>query len=100
MSSPEYRLVLSAEAEEDLENIIRYTGEQWGERQIEVYRSKLDAALMALQTNPASGHSSADLPDTHRVYRVGSHIIVYRLKDDIIGILRILHKRTSLPLHV
>jgi toxin ParE1/3/4 len=100
MSSPEYRLVLSANAEEDLESIIRCTGEQWGERQIEAYRGKLDAAFKALQTNPASGHSSADLPDTHRVYPVGSHIIVYRLKDDVIGVLRILHKRMSLPLHV
>lgn len=30
MSSPEYRLVLSPKAEQDIESILRYTGEQWG----------------------------------------------------------------------
>jgi toxin ParE1/3/4 len=100
MSSPEYRLVLSAEAAEDLESIIRYTGEQWGGRQIDVYRGKLAAALKAIQTNPASGHTTDELSETHRVYPIGSHIIVYRVQADVIGVIRILHKRMSLPLQV
>ena len=37
MSSPEYRLILSPKAQQDVENILRYTGEQWGEKQIEIY---------------------------------------------------------------
>ena len=36
----------------------------------------------------------------HRVYPVDSHVIVYRVQADIIGVIRFLHKRMSLPLHV
>jgi len=36
MSSPKFRLVLSPKAEHDIENILRYTGETWGEKQLTV----------------------------------------------------------------
>jgi toxin ParE1/3/4 len=100
MSSPEYQLILSPRAQQDIENILRYTGEQWGEKQIEIYRDKLTGALETISGNPASGHASIDLPETHRVYPVGSHVIVYRVQADVIGVIRILHKRMSLPLNV
>ena len=100
MSSPDYRLVLSSDAEEDIVGILRYTAEQWGERQVEVYRGKLSGAFKALQANPSSGHVSDELADTHRLYRVGSHIIVYRVRGYIVEVVRILHKRMSLPLNV
>jgi plasmid stabilization system protein ParE len=35
---------------------------------------------------PASGHASAELPETHRVYPVGSHVIVYRYSGHTLGI--------------
>ena len=98
--SLEYRLVLSPKAEQDIENILRYTGEQWGENQIPIYRDKLAAALETLLSNPTSGHASAELPETHRIYPVGSHDIVYRVQADVIGVIRILHKRMSRPLHI
>lgn len=96
MSFPNYRLVLSPKAEQDIEGILRYTGESWGERQLVVYRDKIGDALDRLVRNPGSGHLSADLPDTHRLYPVGSHVIVYRLKDQVIEVIRILHQRMSL----
>jgi plasmid stabilization system protein ParE len=71
-----------------------------GERQVEVYRDKLTGALEALLGNPGSGHTTAELPETHRVYPVASHVIVYRVQNGVIGVLRILHKRMSIPLHV
>ena len=98
--SPEYRLILSPKAQQDVENILRYTGEQWGERQVATYNDKLTGALEALLANPASGHLTVELPETHRVYPVGSHVIVYRVQNGVIGVLRILHKRMSVPLHV
>jgi toxin ParE1/3/4 len=100
MSSPEYRLILSSKAKQDVESILQYTGEQWGEKQTAIYFEKLTGALEAVLHNPASGHASADLHETHRVYPVGSHVIVYRVQADVIGIARILHKRMSLSLHV
>jgi toxin ParE1/3/4 len=100
MSSPEYRLILSPKAQQDIENILRYTGEQWGEKQIEIYRDKLTGALETILGNPASGHGSTELPETHHVYPVGSHVIVYRVQADVIGVIGILHKRMSLSRNV
>jgi toxin ParE1/3/4 len=99
-SPTEYRLILSPKAQQDIENILRYTGEQWGEKQIPIYHDKLTGALEALLANPASGHTIAELPETHRLYPVCSHVVVYRVQADVIGIVRILHKRMSIQLHV
>lgn len=96
MSSLEYHLVLSPKAEQDIENILRYTGEMWGEKQLTVYRDKIGDALNALLAKPGSGRLSADLPDTHRLYPVGSHVVVYRVKELAVEVVRILHKRMSL----
>ena len=99
-SLPEYRLILSPRAEQDIENILRYTGEQWGENQIPTYRDKLIGALETVLTIPNSGHTTAELPETHRLFPVGSHVIVYRVQENVVGVIRILHKRMSIPLHV
>ena len=82
-----------------LQNALRFTGETWGERQLIVYRDKIAEGLDTLLRNPGSGHLSADLPDTHRLYPVGSHVIVYRVKQRIIEVIRVLHKRMSLVKH-
>jgi plasmid stabilization system protein ParE len=66
-SPPEFRLVLSPKAQQDVENILRYTGEQWGEKQIPIYRDKLAGALETLRGSPANGHTTGELPETHRV---------------------------------
>jgi toxin ParE1/3/4 len=87
-SPPEYRLILSPKAQQDVENILRYTGEQWGEKQISIYRDRLTGALETIPGNPASGHLNAELPETHRVYPVGSHVIVYRIQADVVGAAR------------
>ncbi len=100
MSSPEYRLVLSPKAEQDIENILRYTGETCGERQLTAYRDKLGEAFDRLLAKPGNGHFSADLPDSHRLFPAGSHVIVYRVRASIIEVIRVLHKRMSLERHL
>lgn len=102
MSSPEQPrpIVLSPRARRDFIDILRYTGETWGEQQLGVYRDKIDEALQQLGRNPSLGHHRSDLPDTHRAYLVGSHIIVYRDQDTRIAVVRILHQRMSLARHV
>ena len=93
-------LRLSPIAQDDFIGILRYTGETWGHGQLVAYRDKLDAALQAIARNPALGHRRDDLPATHQAYLVGSHVIVYRVEADSIGVVRILHQRMSLPRHV
>ncbi len=56
MSSRSVPVRLSRKARQDFIDILRYTGEQWGEAQLEVYRDKIDDALQAIGRNPESGH--------------------------------------------
>ena len=71
-------LYLSPKAEQDFIDILRYTGETWGESQLLAYRDKINDALQTISCNPQLGHRRDDLPATHMIYLVGSHIIIYR----------------------
>ncbi|MEQ1705961.1 MAG: type II toxin-antitoxin system RelE/ParE family toxin [Rickettsiales bacterium] len=88
-----YTLIISPKARQDFTDILRYTAEMWGEKQMLAYRDKIDSALKNIKTNPSIGHIRNDLPDTHMACLVGSHIIIYRKQDNIIGVVRILHQR-------
>ena len=81
-------------------DILRFTGETWGQKQLLVYRDKIDKALHAISSNPKIGSRRTDLPETHRAYLVGSHLIVYRHFENNLEIVRILHQRMSLPHHI
>lgn len=93
-------VTLSPGARQDFIDILRYTGETWGEAQLLVYRDKIDSALQALGGNPQLGHRREDLPPTHRAFLVGSHVIVLRERAGGIAVVRILHQRMSLAKHV
>lgn len=100
MSSPKRILILSPEAQGDLEDILRYTAETWGDAQMLSYLQQVDEAFDLLRDHPEIGHFSADLADTHRLYLVGSHVIVYRTPSDAVEVVRILHRRMSLSQHM
>ncbi len=93
-------LKLSPQARQDFIDILRFTGETWGQNQLLAYRDKINDALQAIGSNPQLGHHRDDLPATHLAYLVGSHVIVYRTEADSIGVVRILHQRMSLARHV
>jgi toxin ParE1/3/4 len=88
-------LKLSPRARQDFVDILSYTGETWGQNQLLIYRDKIKDALTAISNNPEIGHGRDDLPSTHSAYLVGSHIIIYRISAEYIGIVRILHQRMS-----
>ncbi len=94
------QITLSPKAQQDFIDILRYTGETWGEKQLLAYRDKINEALQAISGNPQLGHHRDDLPPTHHAYLVGSHIIVYRMREDGVAVVRILHQRMSLGKHV
>ena len=101
MSSPDLpQFKLSPKARQDFIDILRYTGETWGENQLLTYRDKINDALQAIGHNPQLGHRRDDLPSTHQAYLVGSHVIVYRTREDSVAVVRILHQRMSLAKHV
>lgn len=100
MSFPEHRLFVSPQAQRDIAGILRYTGKTWGQNQLLIYRDKLDEAVKTIGQNPNLGHCCPELPETHRLYFVGSHVVVYRRQGDMILVVRVLHQRMSVVRHV
>lgn len=93
-------LQLAPKAKNDFVHILRYTAEKWGEAQMLIYRDTLDDALQFIRKNPQLGHRRSDLPANYLAYLAGSHIIIYRVSSESIGVVRILHERMSVPKHV
>jgi len=101
MSSQDDRpLILSPLAQQDIINILRYTGERWGEDQLHRYRDKLDDALRLLEQHPEIGHTHAALSEAHRLHTVGAHVMIYRIEPLPISIVRVLHQHMSLLAHL
>jgi toxin ParE1/3/4 len=100
MSSPDYQLFRSAKADEDLDDILQYTLERWGDAQAIVYGKLLERAFEDILRTPSIGHARPDLSPEKRVMVAGSHLIVYSVSGTIIYVSRILHGRMNIKGHV
>ena len=81
-------------ADEDLISIFAYTYETWDLEQAHKYKDILEKGRLALCSDPflIGSKSRVDLADDCRIYRVEHHYFVYRLKNEMIEIARILHE--------
>jgi toxin ParE1/3/4 len=97
---PNFRLILSPRAEEDFTDILQYTLENWGEKQMLNYRDVLDNALQTILQHPEIGHKRSELSAHHRLYLAGQHFVVYRVVEQSVLVSRILHQRMDVKRHV
>ena len=109
MSERAWHVRLSAAAELDFANIIKWTTENFGARQSRVYRETLIQTIGELADGPdAAGSKARDdivpgLRSLHVVRhgRRGSHFLMYRVAPKcMIEIVRILHDRMDLQRHI
>jgi toxin ParE1/3/4 len=102
MSSPpeRYTLHLSRQAERDLEGILQYTYETYGDGQRHMYAAALDHALATITGNPDLGHRRPDLSDRHRAFTVEQHVVVYTVSGQRINVARVLHGRMDFVQHI
>lgn len=87
----EYSLELSKEAVSDLVDIQNYTFTNYGENQLKKYETILDKALNGILLFPDSGHSRPDIPINYQVVQAGEHVIIYRVEEMKIYVIRVLH---------
>jgi len=96
ISVRKYQLDLSEPAELDFRDILSYTLQKWGERQFIKYKDKINSALLIIENNPAVERKIRDL----WVYHTENHLIYYRITDDKIYVIRILHERMNAIYHL
>ncbi|AKJ41879.1 type II toxin-antitoxin system RelE/ParE family toxin [Pragia fontium] len=90
LKSKEVRL--TPKAISDLENIYRYSHREFGQIKAERYIRCIDAALNKLADFPQLGIHYFHLAKDLMGYKVESHIVFYRVRHDVISVLRVLHK--------
>ena len=86
-------LGLSPAAQHGFTEILRYSGESWTRARLLADRDKLDDALLLLADHPDIGHRTGALSSTHRLYAVGAHVIVYRVRGHAPEVVGMLHQR-------
>ena len=90
---------LSPLAEADLEEIWLYTFRQWSLEQADAYSLSIMAAIEGLASGCNIGQR-ADVREGYWKYRVGRHVVYFRSSDSHLDIIRILHGRMDVDLHL
>ena len=93
---------LSTYAERDIENILTYTIETWGIRQFQKYRDLINHSLDLIGNNPdaLTVRKREELFEGGNSYSFGKHVVFFRVKNDIIEIVRILHQKMDVESHI
>jgi toxin ParE1/3/4 len=97
---PKYKLVVSNAAKTDLADIYLYGLRQWGKGQSENYLEKLKAHIWRLTELPMIGVERAELLPRIRSLPIESHKLFYRVTNDTVEIVRVLHSRQDPHLHL
>jgi len=97
MSVRRNTISLTAATKIDFRDILSYTMQTWGQAQRIEYKRKLDQVLQAIiATDPRRRKKRHGL----FVYQAGRHRIFYRVEDNQISVLRILHDRMDAGRHL
>ncbi|MFO1465651.1 MAG: type II toxin-antitoxin system RelE/ParE family toxin [Steroidobacteraceae bacterium] len=94
------RFVLTPRAAADLDDIWDYTADRWGLDQTETYTRQLAKDIQTVADKPSRGRQCDEVRAGYRKYPSGSHVLFYRLTDDGIDIVRILHERMDPERHI
>ena len=93
-----YRLTPKARA--DLDTIWSHTEECWGADQAELYVRSIKSVIESAAESPKLGRPCDEVRPGYRRRTSGSHILFYRIADDGIEIIRILHSRMDIEQHL
>ena len=103
---------LSAAAETDFQNIVRWTFEHFGERQARTYADILSHAIEALTDGPQILGAKERNEIAKGIFTLhvardgfkGRHLVMYRVglpaEPPVIDVLRLLHDSMDLPRHL
>ena len=100
MSSPKRTVILSPTAQADFTDILLTTWQQWREAQSNRYEAALSEAIVSLAEFPEAGAHRPRLFLGCRVRPVERHVVYYRINDDTIEVIRILHERADPTRHL
>jgi len=88
--------VISKKAVADLEEIWLYTVEKWSVEQADRYYNLIFDEINYICKNSNAGKSMEDVRKGYHASKVKYHLIYYRVVNDTIEVIRILHERMDI----
>jgi toxin ParE1/3/4 len=88
--------VISKKAVADLEEIWFYTTEKWSVIQANRYYSLIIDEIEYISKNPGSGNTMQHVRKGYLASKVKSHLVFYRIVNNNVQIIRILHGRMDI----
>ena len=88
--------VISKKAIADLQEIWLYTVEKWSAEQADRYYNLIFDEINYICKNINAGKSMEHVRKGYRASKVKSHYIFYRVLNDTIEIIRVLHERMDI----
>lgn len=99
-------MVLSEDADSDIDSILLWTQEHFGTRQAHAYNERITATLEALALDPLPPTSKARDGDVGAGYRTvhlgrrARHLVLYRVEDERVLVVRVLYDGMELSRHL
>lgn len=84
---------LTSAAKSDLIGIWNFTEDEWGTAQADFYLLGLEECVELLAVSPQVGRKRDEILQGCRSFEHQSHVVFYRIVEDAIDVLRILHRR-------
>ena len=93
-------LFITPRAEQDLTEIYNYTFNERGITQADKYQDELYHGMEAILNNSQLGKLYPYLDKKYSILYVNRHLIFYRIEENKCLVIRILHDRMNLRLHL
>jgi toxin ParE1/3/4 len=66
-------------AKNDIKKISRYTYENWGDKQADIYTKELGQVIDGMADNPMTGANIDYVRKGYRLYHFKRHLVIYRV---------------------
>ena len=84
---------ISAQAEDDLDQIAEYPQATWGWRQTEKNLGKLEDSFNLVAESPSLGRPCDSIHDGVRRFEIARHVIIYLPESQGVLVVRVLHEQ-------
>lgn len=91
------QLLLTQRALKDLQDILEYSVQQWGQRVADDYIGGIEAAMGRIRENPEVLRAEPTLHPWLAFYRVQKHLLVCDMQDRSIIVLTVIHATMDIP---
>ena len=96
MSARKRVVELTEDVQRDFRDILIYGEHEWGVDQRDRYEARLNRGMQSSSRHPYLGRSRDDIAAGVRSLVIQRHVILYRVEDDAIRVLRIVHGRMDI----